>query len=105
MACLIGTGRNGKSVVYETINGILGTDNVSSIEITSLTESNNKEYNIASINGKMLNYCSDMSKKTIQSSSFKSIISGEKQLARFPYGKPFDALDIPLMVLISLSQK
>jgi len=63
MLFLVGTGSNGKSVVFETITGILGKDNVSNFDLSALTTgsgSGTNAYNIASVDGKLLNYCSDI---------------------------------------------
>ncbi|MEB3372615.1 hypothetical protein SFC43_01335 [Bacteroides sp. CR5/BHMF/2] len=60
MLVLRGSGSNGKSVVFETIMGILGRDNVSNFGIGALITGTERKKNIAYINGKRLNYCSEI---------------------------------------------
>ena len=60
MLVLRGSGSNGKSVVFETIMGILGRENVSNFGIGALITGNERKKNIAFINGKRLNYCSEI---------------------------------------------
>lgn len=98
MLFLLGSGANGKSVVFDTVGGVLGSKNVCTYEITALTNSADKGKNLMDINGKLLNYCSEVSAKTFSSSSFKSLVSGEPQQARPIYGDPVKIEDIPLMM-------
>lgn len=95
---LLGSGANGKSVVFDTVMGVLGTSNVSNYEITDLTNSADRGKNLIDINGKLLNYCSEVSPKGFSSSSFKSIVSGEPQQARPIYGMPMKVENIPLIM-------
>lgn len=95
---LLGEGANGKGVIFETIKGILGRDNVSNFDLKDLVGGANKEKNIAAINGKLLNYCSDSSKSSVASGTFKALASGEPTSAREMYGNPFMAYNIPLMI-------
>lgn len=98
MLFLLGTGSNGKSVVFETITGILGRDNVSNYELSALTTGSERLKNLAVINGKMVNYCSEISKNEVSSSYAKALISGEPQQARMMFGQPFTAYNIPLLI-------
>lgn len=98
MLWLHGNGANGKSVIFNTIMGVFGKDNITNYDIKDLTASANKERNIASINGKLLNYCSDVDSKTIINDSIKSLISGEPMLGRPMYREGFTVYDIPLMM-------
>lgn len=95
---LLGEGANGKGVIFETIKGILGRDNLSNFDLKDLVGGSNREKNIAAINGKLLNYCSDSSKSAIDNSTFKALVSGEPTPAREIYGSPFTAYNIPLMM-------
>ena len=79
MLVLRGSGSNGKSVVFETIMGILGRENVSNFGIGALITGNERKKNIAFINGKRLNYCSEIQALEFgkDSDTLKSLISGE----------------------------
>lgn len=99
MMVLIGTGSNGKSVVFDTINYILGSENVSTYEIKSLiSDASTAQYNVADIDGKMINYCTELDKKVIDTTKVKSLISGEPLPARHPYSRPFMARSLPIMM-------
>lgn len=80
---LYGTGANGKSVVFDVINALLGKDNISNYSLESLGE----PYYRAMIAGKLLNYASEISNR-LQSEKFKQLTSGEPVEARLPYGQP-----------------
>ena len=82
---LYGTGANGKSVFYEIVNALLGTDNVSSYSLQELTDDSG--YYRAMIANKLVNYASEINGK-LQTDSFKKMVSGEATPARLPYGKP-----------------
>ena len=100
MLILKGSGSNGKSVVFETMMGVLGRDNVSNFGLGVLMSGNDRKMNIASMNGKRLNYCSEIQLKEFGqgSDSLKAIISGEPIEARRMYGQNFTARNIPLLM-------
>jgi len=100
MLILKGSGSNGKSVVFETIMGILGKENVSNFGIGALVGGGDRKYNISSMNGKRLNYCSELqiSMLSKNSDSLKAIISGEPIECRKPFGQNFQATNIPLLM-------
>ena len=98
MMWLHGNGANGKSVIFNTIMGVFGSLNVTNYDILDLTTGGQKERNIAKINGKLLNYCSDVDSKTIMTDSIKALISGEPMTARPMYQDSFTIYDIPLMM-------
>lgn len=80
---LFGNGANGKSVVFEVINALLGSANVSNYSLESLGD----QYYRAMIAHKLLNYSSENSTR-LQSEKFKQLTSGEPIEARLPYGQP-----------------
>ncbi|WP_051054009.1 DNA primase family protein [Fibrella aestuarina] len=86
---LLGEGGNGKSVVYDVITGLLGSENISSHPLDELTK---KETYRAEIADKLLNYCSEIA-SDINVSVFKAMTSGEALNARRLYGKPFQIED------------
>ncbi len=83
---LCGTGANGKSVFFDIITHLLGTQNVSNYSLQSLT--NETGYQRAQISGKLLNYASEIS-PSMDSTIFKQLVSGEPVEARLPYKDPF----------------
>ncbi|MCS5488915.1 DNA primase family protein [Algoriphagus limi] len=83
---LHGTGANGKSVFFEIVNSLLGSQNVSNFSLQSLT--NETGYYRAKIGNKLLNYASEINGK-LETALFKQIVSGEPVEARLPYGQPF----------------
>lgn len=99
MMFLIGDGDNGKAVVYKTIMGLFGENNISNFDLSELMTSRNKMNNIAEINGKRLNYCPDITTKELNSQFFKSLISGEPQPAKRHRLPNFTAMDIPLFMV------
>ncbi|GEC80201.1 DNA primase family protein [Flavobacterium aquatile] len=93
--CLLmyGSGSNGKSVLNNVMERIYGKINISSFSISKLTCKQRGEYYLASIQGKLLNYCSDTNGAIDDSGVFKQLISGERVSARHPSGRPFDYLN------------
>ena len=83
---LYGDGSNGKSVFFEIVLKLLGTDNVSNYTLQSLTDSTG--YTRSLLPGKLLNYASEISSK-MNPTMFKMLISGEPVEARMIYDKPF----------------
>ncbi|HOW25489.1 MAG TPA: phage/plasmid primase, P4 family [Bacteroidales bacterium] len=71
---LLGTGSNGKSIILQVMEKILGEDNYSSIELNQLS---NKNY-IVELQNKLVNFCSEIDHKgSFSSGIFKRIITGE----------------------------
>lgn len=97
MLVLLGTGSNGKSVVFNTIKGILGDANVSFTPIKNLL-GKDAAHSIAAIDGKLLNYNSELSKDGVDDVKLKSLISGEEADARKLFKDIFVAKNIPLMM-------
>jgi putative DNA primase/helicase len=83
---LYGTGANGKSVFFEIVSALLGSENTSNYSLQSLTNENG--YFRAKIGNKLVNYASEINAK-LESSLFKQLVSGEPVEARLPYGQPF----------------
>lgn len=100
MLILKGKGANGKSVIFETIMGLLGTGNVSTYGIQELIYGSYKEQNMANINGKRLNYCPEVDAMNVRgdNATFKALISGEPMRVKVLYSNPFEIYDIPLMM-------
>ncbi len=86
MLILYGSGANGKSVFFEIINALLGSENISNYSLQSLT--NETGYFRAKIGTKLVNYASEINGK-LETDVFKQLASGEPIEARLPYGDPF----------------
>ncbi|NDU95247.1 DNA primase [Spirosoma terrae] len=86
---LYGSGANGKSVFFEIIMGLLGTENVSNYSFEKLTTEPAYRAQIAN---KLLNYASEIS-GNLESTVFKALASGEPVEARLLYGQAFTMTD------------
>lgn len=101
MLILLGTGANGKSVIQETVRGVLGDENVSKSSLKELCHSGAVgDQTIMLINGKRLNYCSEIQAGEIDSNSdrLKAMISGEPVYGRRLYQDRCEARNIPLIM-------
>lgn len=100
MLILHGAGSNGKSVIQQTLIGLLGEDNVKTLAISDLIGGAERKQNIASINGKRLNYCSEMQTSEFgkNADALKALISGEPFEVRLVYINNFTARNIPLLM-------
>lgn len=99
---LKGSGSNGKSVVFEVVTQLLGRSNVSNFGLDELLGSGQeRKRNVATMNGKRLNYASETQQFVVDGSSgsLKALISGEPMEARAMYGDNFTAYDIPLIMI------
>jgi len=84
---LFGSGRNGKSVFLMIMSALLGSENVCSHTLESLTGSN--LYFVGDLADCLLNFSGEISTK-VNPDMFKKLASGEKVTARYPYGRPFE---------------
>lgn len=92
---LYGSGANGKSVLFDIMQKLLGTENVSNFTLQSLTDPNG--YTRSLLTGKLLNYASEISSK-MNPTLFKQLVSGEPIEARMIYGKPFILRDYARLI-------
>lgn len=79
---LFGTGANGKSVLFEVVMALLGSQNITNYSLQSLTAENGNSR--AMLANKLLNYASEINGK-LQSNTFKLLVSGEPVEARLLY--------------------
>lgn len=84
---LVGSGANGKSVIFDIVNALLGKNNITHYTLTQLC--GNNEYNRATLSGKLLNYSSELGTGLSDVDMFKKLVSNEPINARLPYGDPF----------------
>ena len=85
-AFLVGSGANGKSVFFNIITSLLGSENVSNITLEELTD--DKNYAKTFLDGKILNYASEISTK-MNTTQFKTLVSNEPIMVRMIYEKPY----------------
>ena len=83
---LYGSGANGKSVLFDIVNAIVGQENIASFSLENLTK--HEGYQRAELSTKLINYASEINGK-LEASFFKQLVSGEPIEARQIYGKPF----------------
>lgn len=98
---LYGTGANGKSVIFETINGIFGRDNISNAGLGAMLKDGDERLRtMASIDGKIINVCPEIQAKTFSGNedAFKSLCSGEPQLARRIKENVYTMYNVPRLI-------
>ncbi len=81
---LYGSGANGKSVLFDIMNALLGSENIANFSMSNLLE----EHNRALIAYKLLNYGSEIN-ATRTRDEFKNLVSTEPIQARLKYGNSF----------------
>lgn len=85
MLILFGEGANGKSVIFEIFNALIGETNISNFSLENLTDRNG--YYRAMIGQKLVNYASEISGR-INPAILKQLASNEPIDARLPFGEP-----------------
>ena len=97
---VVGEGQNGKSIICKAIVNTLGRSVASSYSPEQLFKGGNQaEYHLADVNGKVVNYCDDVSKKDFSGGDFKAFVSGGEFTGRHPYSKrPTKVTQVPLML-------
>ena len=98
MLWLYGDGANGKSVVFNTILGILGKENVTARDMRDFLHHSRGSFALSDIEGKLLNYCSDIQGEFTFTDTAKKIISGEPIHAERKYENARMMTRIPLMM-------
>lgn len=95
---ILGTGSNGKSVLFDVINALLGPENVSTISMNHLCDTNG--YYRATLGTKLLNYTNEFGGK-IDLQMLKKLVSGEPLDARLPFGNPITVRDYSKFIINS----
>ena len=96
---LVGTGLNGKSVMAEAVVGLFNKNLKSVYSPEQLFKSSQKEYYLADIDGKVVNYCDDVSNKDFSGGDFKAFTSGAEFAGRHAYSRrPMKVTRVPLMI-------
>jgi putative DNA primase/helicase len=81
---LYGSGANGKSVMFDLMNALLGRENTANYSLSDLMQ----EHNRAQIANKLLNYGSEIN-ASVTKDIFKTLVSCEPIMARLKYGNSF----------------
>jgi len=87
---LLGGGQNGKSVMFEIISALLGSQNISTKSLGDLVDKDSGNDNRAKLKDKLVNYGSEISAKGMDVDMFKRLVSGEPVAAREKYKTSFD---------------
>ena len=96
---VVGEGQNGKSIICKAVINMLGRDVASSYSPEQLFKSSQMEYHLADVNGKIVNYCDEVSNKDFSGGDFKQFVSGGAFTGRHPYSRRPTKVDkIPLML-------
>lgn len=97
---VVGEGQNGKSIICKAVINMLGHSVASSYSPEQLFKGGNQaEYHLADVNGKIVNYCDDVSKKDFSGGDFKAFVSGGEFTGRHPYSRrPTKVTKVPLML-------
>lgn len=96
---VVGEGQNGKSVICKAVVNTLGRRVASSYNPEQLFRSTQRDYHLADVNGKVVNYCDDVSNKDFSGGDFKMFVSGAPFTGRHPYSRRPTRVDkVPLML-------
>lgn len=83
---LVGKGANGKSVLINLIEDIIGREYISAASIQMLTVD---KFTAASLIGKRLNVCNEEESKYLKSDRFKALVTGDAIQVQRKFGPPF----------------
>lgn len=105
---VVGEGQNGKSVVCRALVNVLKNEDENGQPVTNcittftpeqLFKSNQMDYHMAEVNGKIMNYCDDVSDKDFSGGDFKSFVSGGEFTGRSPYSREMTKVTkVPIML-------
>lgn len=91
---LLGSGANGKSVLTATLKYVYGEENVSYLDLPELENEEKRTM----LNGKILNISQDAT-NNMNESSYKTMVSGEKVIARELYKGSFILNSVPKIII------
>lgn len=99
LACIHGPGANGKSVLVDAVSEVFGENYYATFTMSQLfKEGTNSSFCISDLEGKLLNVIGDLEKRDFSGGSFKNFMSGQKVMAREPYGKKNRPVKPPMMI-------
>lgn len=94
---LYGTGANGKSVFFEIVTALFGSENITHVSLSSLASTENN-YSLSLLENKLINFSSEITNSVFESSIIKQLISGEPINCRNIYEKPKMIRDYAKMI-------
>lgn len=92
-AIFLGSGANGKSVIREVLSGAMGKDNVAAYDAEQITRTELLPY----LDGKRVNFASDMRATAAFDSALKALASGQEVVGRKIYGEPVTVKAPPIV--------
>lgn len=92
---LFGAGANGKSMFTRILAKVVGRDNVSSLNLTTIT----KQFGLTGLIGKKVNFIDEISGHYFESNMIKGLISGEQIAAEVKY-RPEPIEFVPTVKLV-----
>jgi phage/plasmid-associated DNA primase len=98
---LYGNGSNGKGVIFDTVRGVFGKENVSEMPLLSMIKGGDERLrNVAAIDGKVVNFCPEVQARDMSGceDAFKSLCSGEPQYGRVIGGNVYAVTNIPWLI-------
>lgn len=105
---VIGEGQNGKSIICKAMVNLFKNEDEKGQSVTKcvttytpdqLFRSQQMQYVMADVQGKIMNYCDDVSDKDFSGGDFKAFVSGGEFRGRSPYGREVvEVTDVPLML-------
>ena len=105
---VIGEGQNGKSIICKAVVNVFKNEDERGQAVTKcvttytpdqLFRSQQMQYVMADVQGKIMNYCDDVSDKDFSGGDFKAFVSGGEFRGRSPYGREVvEVTDVPLML-------
>lgn len=98
---LYGNGSNGKGVIFDTVRGVFGKDNISEMPLLSMIRGGDDRLrNMAAIDGKVVNFCPEIQARDMSGyeDAFKSLCSGEPQYGRVIGGNVYAIHNVPWLI-------
>jgi phage/plasmid-associated DNA primase len=98
---LYGNGSNGKGVIFDTVMGLFGRHNVSTMSLMQMIKGGDDRLrNMAAIDGKVVNFCPEIQAKDMSGyeDAFKSLCSGEPQMGRFIGRNVHTIVNVPWLI-------
>lgn len=92
-AIFLGSGANGKSVIREVVSRAMGKDNVAAYDAEQITRTELLPY----LDGKRVNFASDMRATAAFDSALKALASGQEVVGRKIYGEPVTVKAPPIV--------